>query len=69
MKANLCPPTFRLRSSHQRVSIMLLVDGVCTLADVVIPNPTRINLVLWVVLPCGVAMTIATRAKDGLYHD
>jgi hypothetical protein len=48
---------------------MLLVDGVCTLADVVIPNPTRINLVLWVVLPCGVAMTIATRAKDGLYHD
>jgi hypothetical protein len=48
---------------------MLSVDGVYTLADVVILDPTRIDLVLWVVFSCGVTMAIAIQAKDGLYHD
>jgi hypothetical protein len=48
---------------------MLSVDGVYTLADVVIPDPIQIDLVLWVVFSCGVTMTIVTQAKDGFYHD
>ncbi len=37
---------------------MLLVDGVCTLANVVIINPTQIDLVSLVVFSCGVVVTI-----------
>ncbi len=67
MRANICLP--HLQSSHQQVNIMLSVDGVYTLADVVIPDPIQIDLVLWVVFSCGVTMTIVTQAKDGFYHD
>jgi hypothetical protein len=48
---------------------VVLVDGVQTLANTIIANSIPINLVLLVVLSCGVVVTIALEAKDGLYHD
>lgn len=46
---------------------MLSVDGVCTLANVVIINPTWVDLVSWVFH--GVLTTIMAMAKDDFYHD
>jgi hypothetical protein len=37
---------------------VLLVDGVRTLVDVVIVNPTQIDLVLHAIFFCGVVTTI-----------
>ncbi len=34
-----------------------LINGVCTLADVVITNPIRIDLISWATLSCGVVIT------------
>jgi hypothetical protein len=48
---------------------MLLVDGVCTLLDVVIVNPIQVDLMSWVALSRGVTMTIVAQAKNGLYND
>ncbi len=53
----------------RQVNIVVLVDGVQTLANTIIANSIPINLVLLVVLSCGVVVTIALEAKDGLYHD
>lgn len=43
---------------------MLSIDSVCTLANVVIANPTQVDLVLQVVISCGVIVTIAAQVKD-----
>ncbi len=48
---------------------MLLIDIVRTLVDVVITDPTRVDLVSRATLSHGVAVTIATQTKDGLYCD
>jgi hypothetical protein len=47
-----------LQYSCCRVEIVLLVDGVHTLVDVVIVDPTQIDLVLQVVFSRGVVTTI-----------
>jgi hypothetical protein len=44
--------------SCRLIEIVLLVDGVHTLVDVVIFNPTQIDLVLQVVFSRGVVTTI-----------
>ncbi len=44
-----------------------LVDGVCTLTDVVITNPVQIDLISWATLSCGVVAIVVVHAKDGLY--
>jgi hypothetical protein len=46
---------------------VLSIDGVHTLADVVIINLTQVDLVLQVDFSCGVVMTIIAQVKDGLY--
>jgi hypothetical protein len=46
---------------------VLLVDGVHTLTNVVIANPTQVDLVSQVALFHGVAMIVAAQVKDGLY--
>ncbi len=46
---------------------MLSINGVHTLAYVVITNPIRVDLVSWAVFFHGVTTTIAIQAKDGLY--
>ncbi len=48
---------------------MLLVDGVCTLLDVVIANPIQVDLMSRVALSCGVATIVVTQAKNGLYYN
>jgi hypothetical protein len=44
---------------HQQVDIVVLVDGVQMLVKVIIDGLTQTNLVLQVVLFCGVATIIA----------
>jgi hypothetical protein len=56
-----------LQSLCHRVNILLSIDGVYTLVDVVIINPTRIDLVLRVVFFHGVVAIVAALAKDDLY--
>jgi len=42
------------------MGIVFIVDGICTLVDVVIVNPTRAYLVLQIVFSRGVVVTIIT---------
>jgi hypothetical protein len=51
------------------VNIVLIVNGICILANVIITNPTYANLVLRVVFSQGVVATIAAQAKVVSYHD
>jgi hypothetical protein len=46
---------------------VLSIDGVHTLVDVVIINPTRVDLVLQAAFSRGVVMKIIAQVKDGLY--
>ncbi len=48
---------------------MFLISGVRLLVNIIIANPIRVDLVLWVVLFCGVAMIITIQVKDDLYGD
>ncbi len=61
------PPT--LKSSCQQIKIVLSIDGVYKLVNVIITNPTWIDLVSWGVLSRGVVATIMTQTKDGFYRD
>jgi hypothetical protein len=61
------PPS--LQPSHRQVDIMLLIDGVRMLTDIIIIDPTWVDLVLCVALFRGVAMIITTKAKDSFYHN
>ncbi len=47
---------------------MLSINGVCTLADVVIIDPTQVDFVSWATFFHGVVMRVAAQVKDGLYH-
>ncbi len=51
------------------LKLCYLVDGVCTLVDVVIVDPIQIDLVLQAIFSRGVATTIMVQTKDDLYHD
>ncbi len=48
---------------------MLSINSVRTLAEVVIIDPTRVDLVSWVTLYHAVMTTIVAEAKDGIYLD
>jgi hypothetical protein len=61
------PPS--LQSSCEQIDIMLSVDGIHTLAKVIIVDPTRVDLVSQIASFHGVVATMATQAKEGLYHD
>jgi hypothetical protein len=37
-------PSTTFNSSYQRVNIMFTKDGICNLANIVIANPTHVNL-------------------------
>jgi len=43
---------------------VLLVNGVCTLANVVIANPTQVDLVSRAIFFHGVTMIVVTQAKE-----
>jgi len=48
---------------------MLSIDGICTLADVVIVNPTRVDLVFQTASFHGMVTKMVTQAKEGFYHN
>jgi len=41
----------------------------CTLIDIVIVDPTQVDLVSWTIFFHGVTMTITTQVTNGFYHD
>jgi hypothetical protein len=47
----------------------LLVDGIRTLVDVIIVDPTRAKLVSWAALSHGVAAIVVAHVKEGLYYN
>jgi hypothetical protein len=51
------------------MDIVLLINGVCTLTNVVIADITRVGLVLQATLSYGVDVTIETQMNEGIYHD
>jgi len=69
MRANPYPSAPTLKTSHNRINIVLLIDIVYTLVDVVIIDLIRIDLVSRAIIFNGVATIIAIQMKDGLYHD
>jgi hypothetical protein len=48
---------------------VLLIDGVYTLANVVIANPTQVDLVSEVVISCEVIVIVVVQVKDDFYHN
>jgi hypothetical protein len=69
MRANPYPSAPTLKTSRNRINIVLLIDIVYTLVDVVIIDLIRIDLVSRAIIFNGVATIIAIQMKDGLYHD
>jgi hypothetical protein len=55
--------------SHWWVNIVFLVDGIHTLVDVIIVDPTWANLVSWVAFSRGVVVIVAVHVKEGLYYN
>jgi len=39
------------------------------MVNIVIADPTQVDLVSWIVLSCGVAAIVTVQAKEGFYHD
>jgi hypothetical protein len=62
------PPPF-FKSFYRWVDIVLSMDGICTLVDVIIVDPTGTNLVSWVAHSHGVVTTVAARVKENLCCD
>jgi len=61
------PSSFQ--SFHWWVNIILSIDGICTLADVIIVDPSQAYLVSWLVISCGVAVIVTVQVKEGFYCD
>jgi len=47
---------------------VLLVDGVHTLVNIVIADPTQVDLVSRIVFSCGVVAIAEVQAKEGFYR-
>jgi hypothetical protein len=45
------------------VDIVLIANGICTLANIIIVDPTHVNLISQVAYSWGMVITIATQAK------
>jgi hypothetical protein len=58
-----------LQSSHEQVDIMLLIDGICTVTNVIIVDPTRVDLVFQTTSFHEVVTKMVTHAKEGFYHN
>jgi hypothetical protein len=62
-------PSATLNSSHQQVNIVVTKDGIHTLTNVVIINPTRVDLFPWSYTTPGFTTSNASQAKEKNYHD
>jgi len=58
-----------LQVSHCRVDIVLLINGLCTLANVIIADPFKLVWFQRQLCFCEDVVTIAIQTKDGFYHD
>ncbi len=56
-------------SSHQWIDIAFTKDGICTLFDIIIANPTRMDLLPWSCAIQGFDASNAIQAKEKRYHD
>jgi len=56
-------PPFAMKASHHQINIVLSVDDVGMLVDVVITDPTRIDLVSQDILSCRVVVTISSNER------
>jgi hypothetical protein len=56
-------------SSHKRIDIMFTKNGICTLADVVIVDPTQANLFCWSYATWRFAASKTIQATKKNYHD
>jgi hypothetical protein len=59
--------TFMPSNWHHAINQWCLYIG--KHSDIVFTNLTRVDLVLWIVISHGVVMTIATQAKEKIYHN
>jgi len=62
-------PPLALQFLPCQVNILLSINGVHMLADVVIVDPTWIDLVSQATFSCGVVTRVTTWVKDGFYCD
>jgi hypothetical protein len=63
-------PSTTFNSYHQQVDIVLTKDGISTLANIVIVDPTHANLLLQSYTTQGFATSInAIQAKERSYHN
>jgi hypothetical protein len=62
-------PSITINSSHQRVSIVLTKNGICTLVDIVTAHPTRADLLPRSYTTQGFITSDAVQAKEKSYHD
>jgi len=69
LKPNPCSSTPFLQSSSRRVNIVLSIDGIHTLVNVVIANPTQIDFGIIGSSFSWVVMTLVAQVKEGLYRD
>jgi hypothetical protein len=58
-----------MTETWEALYIVLLINGVHTLVDVVIVDPTQVDLISWATISCGVATLVVTQANDGFYWD
>jgi len=62
-------PSTKFNSSHQRVHIMFTKDGICTLADILIADPTQIDLFPCSCLTQRFVAFDATQTKERNYRN
>jgi hypothetical protein len=59
-----------LQYFHSFVNIVLSVDNICTLANVIIVDPTQADLVSWPTFSHGVVTSsVVIQVKEKLYRD
>jgi hypothetical protein len=58
-------PSATLNFSYQQIDVVLIKDGVCTLANVIIVNPMHANLFPWSCTTQRFVAFDATQAKEG----
>ncbi len=56
-------------SSHWQINIVFIKDGICTLVDVVIANPTQTGLLVWFYTIQGFVASNAVQTKKRSYHN
>jgi hypothetical protein len=62
-------PSTTLNSFHRQIDIVFTKDGICTIVDIIIANPTRTNLLPRSCATQGFESSNAIQTKEKNYHD